>query len=436
MDAATPFRRLLPAAAAVLLAAGCAADRTALDDQADARKRDQQNAAKISQERATRGAQFEAAQPVARPQMPADPTAPVPAAALAAPIPGQPAGPAPATPASYSPERDGKPGQPKPELPGDPRIKIVAIVGGNIVTDEEVWEAARQRMREYISQVDGPRGPTVVKDAEKEKAVYRDELRRIIERELILNEMYTRLKKAGKTAVIDEIKGFAGKAADRSLREMGWKPETDEAFRSVLLSQGLTVPVIHRQIERQIMADEYVRTMLKERGRSVGLTELRAYYDAHPDEFRTADRVKWQDIFISVNKFPTARGAYDHALAVRQQAAGGGDFAALSKQYDHGLSGLKGGVGIGTERGQIQPAEVEPAVWALKAGEVSGLVETAAGYHVLKVTEREYAGVKPFDEKVQAEIRRKMTRQLQEREYKRMVEDLWWKAPPRIVAAP
>jgi hypothetical protein len=419
MDAATPFRRWLrPAGFAALLAAGCQTTPPAA--------------------------------PVTRGQLPADP----PAAPLAplAPGPVAPVAPAAVTgqpvstaagvpvagqpvPAGYSPAAATAPE--KPARNGTPRIKVVAVIGaGNIVTDEEVWESVRQRSGEYVTLVDGPGGKQVVRDDAREKALYTEELRRIVERELILDEMYARLKKVGKAQVIDEIKDFAGKAADRQIREFkkNTRAHSDEEFALILGTQGLTQPVIRRQLERQMMAEEYVRSTLKERGKAVGLSEVRTYYDAHPDEFRTTDRVKWQDIFISFNRFPNPRAAYDHALTVQAAAAApGADFAALSKAHDQGLAGQQGGEGIGEVRGEIQPPDVEPAVWALAAGQVSGLVETPAGYHVIKVVERQTAGVRPFDEKTQADVKRKLTRLLQEREYKRLVEDLWRRGVVRVM---
>jgi len=160
---------------------------------------------------------------------------------------------------------------------------------------------------------------------------------------------------------------------------------------------------------------------------------VREYYDRNPQEFKTEDRVKWLDIFVSANRHATPQAALDHAEAVRKQAAAGGDFAALAKQYDDGVSAGTGGVGIGTKRGEIQPPDVEPTVWSLKPGEVSSVIPTPAGYHVVKVAEREVGGLRPFDAKVQAEIRDKLMKQMRETEYRRVVEDLWRKGAVRVI---
>ncbi len=401
MDAATPLRRwLLSAAFITAVVFGCQYTGAKSDDPAEPRQEEQSRS------------------PAVRPQMPIDPA-------------GK------ATPASYSTAAS------RVKLPetlqGDPRVKVVAVVGaGNIVTDQEVREATRPRMPEYVSLVDGPGGKQVIRDDEKEKKVYRDELRQIIDRELILDEMYTRLKKLKKSHVIDEIRSFASKAADRQIRAFKkmYKAQSDEEFISILTSQGLTLPVIRRQIERQMMSEEYVRNMLKEKGKSVGLHEIREYYDAHPDEFRTEDRVKWLDIFISFNKFATPREAYDHAAAVQQQAAAGADFVELSAKHDHGLAGQQKGEGIGHKRGEIRPPDVEAAVWSLQPGQVSGLIQTPVGYHIVKVVERDRAGVRPFDEKTQSEIRAKLLKELHTREYQKLVEDLWRRSVVRVLEVP
>src|SRR5262245_46708468 len=229
---------------------------------------------------------------------------------------------------------------------GASRVKVVAVVGAsNLVTDQEVVEAMRQRLSEF----QGLEGSARIT---KEKEVYATELRKTIERELILDEMYSKLKKAGKMQVIEEIKDFASSLADRQLREIRkfYGLQSEDEFQMVLRMQGLTMPVIRRQIERQVMADQYIGSLLREKGRRVGLSEIHAYYDAHPNEVQSPDRVKWQQLFVSFTKHPTPQAAYNHAEGIRQKAASGTDFVALVKQYDDGFAGKQNGFGTGEKR--------------------------------------------------------------------------------------
>jgi parvulin-like peptidyl-prolyl isomerase len=246
--------------------------------------------------------------------------------------------------------------------------------------------------------------------------------------------MYTKLKKNGKMNIIDEIKEFAAQAADKQLREIrkAYELKSEDEFKQILRLQGLTMPVIRRQIERQVMAEQYVTSLLKEKGHRVGLSEMREYYDAHPDEFKAPDRVKWQHLFVSRARHGSAQAARDRAEEVRRKAVRGDDFAALVKQHDDGFAAKQNGFGTGEKRGEIQPIDLEQVVWSLKPGQMSEVIETPTGYHVVKVVERDYAGLRPFDSKVQGQIRDKLNRKLREAEYKKLVEELWRKGVVRV----
>lgn len=395
MDAATPFRRTL-GLLALALAAGCQSGGG--------------------------GSSYRAQSPQTEP-VPGGPVAPV------LPAPQAPT----AVPASYTPPPTTAAAA---ALAGDPRIKVVAVVGlRNTITDQEVWEAARQRVQEYINVVDGPKGQqTVVRDDAKAKEIYNDELRRIVERELVLDEMEAKLKKAGKAAVMEQIKEYAGSMADRRVQAFKnrSKAKSDDDFRAVLALQGLTPAVIRRQLERQIMADEYVRNSLKERGKTIGIGDIRRYYDEHPDEFTRPALAVWQHIFVSAARFPSREAARQHAEKVRAEAARGVDFVALCKAHDHGFASLQKGEGTGNKKGEIRPAEVEPVVFSTANNTVGPLVETPTGYHVVKVVAREDAGRLPYTQQVQDDIREKLMRKLQEAEYQRIVGELWQRGVVRF----
>ncbi|MFM8274272.1 MAG: peptidyl-prolyl cis-trans isomerase [Gemmata sp.] len=438
MDAANPLGRCLLMAVGLAAVIGCQTDRAS-------------GIAPLSS--AARGQMPLAPAAPLAPLPP--PTAPGTGGAL---TPVGPAKPAPVTPAPVPPTIGGAavPGAPIPPelkgLKGDPiqktgftaskalptaadalkasvpRVKVVAIVGANnVITDQEVVEGVYQQYHQIAALSGYAR-------TAKHKEMYAVVLRKTIERELILDEMYSKLKKANKMNVIEEIKDFAGQAADRQLRafrnDSGAK--SDEEFAAMLRSQGLSVQVIRRQLERQMMAEQYVSSALKEKNRRAGLAEVREYYDKRPDEFKVPDRVKWQHIFIALKNYPAPRAAYDRAAALWQQAAAGADFGALAVQYDEGFAKQQKGFGTGEKRNEIQPADLEETLWALKPGQIGAVVETPTGYHVVKVIERDYAGVQPFDTAVQSKVRDKITRAATEAEYKKLVDELWRKGVVRV----
>lgn len=313
---------------------------------------------------------------------------------------------------------------------GTPRVKVVAVVGASlyVITDQEIRESVWQR-NEELARLDGREREA------KQKELYTAALRRAIERELILDEMYAKLKKANKSNVIDDIKEAAAQGTEKRIRDIKKQigAKTDDDFTTFLRVQGLTVQVLRRQLEREMMASQYVNSMLREKGRRSNLADVRDYYEKHPKEFATKDRVKWQHVFVSANKHGPA--AAQRAEAIRQAAANGQDLGALSKQYDDGLAGAQNGLGVGERAGEIAQ-DLEATVLALKPGELSAVLQTPTGYHIVKVIERDYAGVRPFDQTVQNAIRDKLDNQLYEADRAKMVEDLWRKGVVEVVEAP
>ena len=317
-------------------------------------------------------------------------------------------------------------------LNSKPQVKVVAIVGkGNIVTDEEVWQMVRQRPDHRDALTSSDRET-------RELEMYRYELKKIIERELLVDDMFAKMKK-NKPGAIEEIREYASKTADRNLRDYrrryGFATEK-ELEEKALVPQGLTVNVLRRQIERNTVAMEYIRSMVREQAKGIGLGDVHEYYVKNPDKFQTPERVKWQDLFIAFGKFATPEEAYRHAEEIRRQAVAGADFAALSKQHDHGDAGFRNGDGVGTTRGEIRPSELEPAVFQTPPGQVSTLIQGATGYHIIKATEHAQAGIRPLDEKCQSDIREMLFEQMRKQVEGRLTENLWRKGAVQIVDVP
>ena len=147
---------------------------------------------------------------------------------------------------------------------------------------------------------------------------------------------------------------------------------------------------------------------------SVNVTDaqLHAAYAQSMDNFRMPERVHVRHILIKTTDKTDAEKKQLLAKAqdVLKQVKNGGNFAELAKQYsDDPGSAAKGGDLGWVVRGQMVP-EFEKVCFELKPAEISGIVTTTYGYHIVQVLEREPARVKPFDE-VKAQLADELRKQ-------------------------
>ncbi|MFC1657253.1 SurA N-terminal domain-containing protein [Candidatus Moduliflexota bacterium] len=137
--------------------------------------------------------------------------------------------------------------------------------------------------------------------------------------------------------------------------------------------------------------------------------ELRGYYDVNGDEFATEEQVRAKHILFKVpeSASPEEEAALrERAEFVLAKAGEGVDFAELAREFSQDGSGPGGGDLGWFGRGQMVPP-FEEAAFSLGAGEVSDVVRTDFGFHVIKVEETREAGMRPFEE-VEGEVREKV----------------------------
>lgn len=133
--------------------------------------------------------------------------------------------------------------------------------------------------------------------------------------------------------------------------------------------------------------------------------QIQAYYNAHKDQYRTPERVHARHILLSTTNKPKDEIPKIQAKAedLLKQIRGGADFAQLAqKNSDDPGSAAKGGDLGWVVRGQMVK-NFEDTVFALKPKEVSNVVTTEYGFHIIQVLEKEPARLRPLDE-VKGEI--------------------------------
>jgi peptidyl-prolyl cis-trans isomerase C len=107
---------------------------------------------------------------------------------------------------------------------------------------------------------------------------------------------------------------------------------------------------------------------------------------------------------------------------VQDKLGKGEDFEALAKQYTEGPSAAKAGDLGNFSRGQMVPP-FEEVAFSLKAGEVSDIVETRFGYHLIKVVDKKPGSTTSYEE-VKDNLKQYMKQQKVQEQIKLYLEEL------------
>ncbi len=141
--------------------------------------------------------------------------------------------------------------------------------------------------------------------------------------------------------------------------------------------------------------------------------QVEAYYQQHQKDFQVPEEVKVRHILIKVDKGADAKtdaAAKAKAEDLLKQIKGGADFAALAKANSDDPGSKEQGGELGMIQRGVTVPPFEKAAFALQPGQISDVVKTDFGYHIIKVEEKETAHLKPLDE-VKAQILATLTRQ-------------------------
>ena len=277
-----------------------------------------------------------------------------------------------ATPAA---EAAPEPAKPVPaQLP-----ELLADVNGETVTKAE-FEAALQG----IQQNAGGEVP-----ADKRDAVYRDVLDQMIGYKLLTQEAKKRnitIPDAELTTRIDSLKGHFG---------------SPEAFTKALAEQKMTMDQLKDQTRIEMQMAKMMETEVETKV-TVEEKDLKEFFDKNPEQFKQPEQVRASHILITVAAGADAKtkdAAKTKAAGVLKQIKGGGDFAELAKKNSQDPSNAPQGGDLGFFGPGQMVGEFERAAFALaKPGDVSDLVETPFGFHIIKLAEKKAAATMTLDQ--------------------------------------
>ncbi len=282
----------------------------------------------------------------------------------------------------------------------NPKVTKVAEVNGSVITKAEF-----DREMDRILQRFNSAGHKLTEQQLAE--VKKNVLDNLIARELLYQES----KKKGIT--IDNA------TIDKQIADLKKKFPSEKAFEDTLKKMHLTKESLRNQVKegmaiQELVDKEFVKKTV------VTDTEAKKYYDKHPDLFKQPEKIRARHILIKVNQNATKaekEKAKKKIKDIQKKLKKGEDFAKLAKEYSEGPSSVNGGdLGYFTRGQMVQP--FEKAAFALKPGQVSDVVETRYGYHLIKVVDKKPATTVAFkdvkdqleeflkQEKVQKEVQK------------------------------
>jgi peptidyl-prolyl cis-trans isomerase SurA len=203
---------------------------------------------------------------------------------------------------------------------------------------------------------------------------------------------------------------------------------TQEQLVELLTRESLTLQDYKDRLREQIVLARLMNQAVRSRV-SVDTSEVEAYYQTHRGEFDQAPQARVRHIFFRVDPGtgrPQTDDAQARATRVLQEARNGGDFANLARRYSEDATAANGGdLGL-IKRGDARP-EFEEVIFNMKEGEISEIIRTPNGLHIVKIESFSKGSLRGFSE-IKPEIERRLLQEKMEKRFQDWTNELKDKA--------
>ncbi len=166
------------------------------------------------------------------------------------------------------------------------------------------------------------------------------------------------------------------------------------------------------ELKKRVIIEAFLKKKV-ETQTNISDADLQKFYDQNKDKLKTGEQVRASHILVKTEK---------EAQDILAQIKNGGNFEQLAAKYSIDAAKAKGGDLGWFSRGSMIP-DFEKVAFAMKEGEISGVVKTQFGYHIIKLTGKRPAGIPPFAE-VKEQLKAKLLPQKQQEAFQKLREEL------------
>ena len=267
--------------------------------------------------------------------------------------------------------------------------RVVAVVNQEMITLSEVEKWINPLKEEIVTE-------DRLEKRERTQALCRQVLERLIEEKLIDQEV----KKSPVKVTAKEI--------DAAVEEVKRRNSATQAdLERALTVEGLTLETYKKQIEKTIQRQRLINLSVKVEVKP-GEKELREFYQKNIGRYRTNETYRPGQILFVIPKEATPeeiREIRKKCQKVLERIKKGEDFGEMAVLYSEDTSNKDHGDLGYVKKGELIPV-FERETLRLKVGEVSGILRTEFGFHIIKLLDRRGMDPLPFDqviEKVKAD---------------------------------
>ncbi len=288
--------------------------------------------------------------------------------------------------------------------------RIVAVVNDEIITLGELNRAFEPYAKNIAATYKGNDMETVL---QQNKAVF---LQRLIEQILIEHEakkagpVFSTVKDEEVMAAIMDMLTKNNMSMDKYLKKLASEGKTLHAVKKDISSQILRMRLLRREVQSKIVVTD---------------EEIGEYYDQHRQEYEGKDAVRIRQILLTApadKDERTRASAREQARQLHERILKGESFERLAAQYSKEPAAAQGGdIGF-VARGSILP-NVEKVAFDLPVGQVSEVIETELGFHIIMVIDKRGAGLKSMPV-VRNEIKAKIENEKLSKKYDEWINDI------------
>ena len=279
--------------------------------------------------------------------------------------------------------------------------KVVVFVNNNAITRAELdMEINRLAPQELYHRSISP---------EKQKEMEKKALENLINAELF----YIEAKRQGLKVDSSELK--------KSISSVKASYPSTKAFKDALKKSGMTMSVFEEKVGKNLVVEKLIEKEVK-----VSLTDndLEEYYKKNTGKFKEPEAVRLRYVYVKINPSePDGRKkAKERAKEAYSKIKLGSNFAQIAQTYSQDMSRIKGG-DIGFVHKGMTPQDIEKAAFSLKVGQVSEIIKTDIGFHILKVEEKRASRQVSFKE-IKDKLKKELTESMQKNRLEGLIKRL------------